>query len=359
MKIKATTRRLGRRRLATVLAAMGVLVMSSGAALLVTASPASAANKVGICHATSSDSNPYVFVSVDDDSVKFKGHLKHFTNPNKTWQNAGSFNGDPHTAGQLKPDIIGSYTDDQGVFHQMAGNVTAATCENQTPSLEAAADVDFEDPSCANQNTPSYETFGVHVDHFAITSGSVAPDTSIVVTAYAAANSTFAGGGTTLDFPWHFGDAVDLEGPPCVVVSPPGTSTASVSFTDPTCDNGNDASYTPSGDNVSFAVTSGSAAPGSSIEVTATADKGSEFADHTTSKVFTHTFGDAVNLDGDVCSPAAPSTPGTTVVTPTVVHSGLASDVRDLRGTQGMVLLGLGMIMLVFAGGLGLNRSKS
>jgi len=41
---------------------------------------------VNICHATSSDSNPYVFITVDDDSVKFAGHLAHRNTPNKQWK---------------------------------------------------------------------------------------------------------------------------------------------------------------------------------------------------------------------------------------------------------------------------------
>ena len=83
------------------------------------------------------------FISVDDDSVKFQGHLAHRNNPNKTWKNAGVFNGMPHAAGAAKPDLIGSYTDDQGVFHVADGNITAASCEAAVVVVEATADVDF------------------------------------------------------------------------------------------------------------------------------------------------------------------------------------------------------------------------
>src|SRR5690349_11573524 len=110
------------RRVATVIAAFGALTMSSGVALLATATSAdAAANKVNICHATSSDTNPYVFIQVDDDSAKLKGHLMHRQDPNKKWKTDGTFENVAHSAGDPKPDLIGSFTDDQGVFHQYDG----------------------------------------------------------------------------------------------------------------------------------------------------------------------------------------------------------------------------------------------
>ncbi|MCW2787311.1 MAG: hypothetical protein JWP74_3828 [Marmoricola sp.] len=450
MNRTAPHKKIGLRRLATCMAALGVLVMSSGIALMVSASPATAANKVGICHATSSDSNPYVFISVDDDSVKLQGHLAHKLHPNKTWKSAGTFHGVPHAAGDPKPDLIGSFTDDQGVFHLYDGNITAASCEGAVAVTEATADVDFTEPSCANRNQPSFDTTGSHVS-FAITSGSNTPATTIVVTATADPGVTFADGTTTevfthtygpavdlnaapcatadataavvfIDptcanlndasftttganvtfaitsgseapgadiqvtataalghtfgdlatkkvFSHHFGDALNLAGPPCVVVGPPAPnadSTASVHFVDPTCDNLNDASFTTSGDHVSFAVTSGSAAPGADIEVTATADAGHTFANLTTSRIFSHHFGDAVNLNGAACSAVTPpsseppvvSVPSITPVTPTVVEAGLVGPLTpDLRGEQGLVLLVAGMVLMVLSGALSLVRT--
>ena len=65
---------------------------------------------VGICHATSSATNPYVFIVVDDDSAKFKGHLMHRQDPNKK-------NG---------ADLISDFTDTAGVFHKYDGVITSA-----------------------------------------------------------------------------------------------------------------------------------------------------------------------------------------------------------------------------------------
>jgi hypothetical protein len=41
-------------------------------------------HKVGVCHATGSDTNPYVFIVVDRNSTAHRGHLMHRDDPNKT-----------------------------------------------------------------------------------------------------------------------------------------------------------------------------------------------------------------------------------------------------------------------------------
>jgi hypothetical protein len=71
-------------------------------------------HKVYICHATNSDTNPYVVVWVSVASVQFRGHLMHVNEPNKTWKHAGSWNDVPHSANDAKPDIILWYTESKG-----------------------------------------------------------------------------------------------------------------------------------------------------------------------------------------------------------------------------------------------------
>jgi uncharacterized repeat protein (TIGR01451 family) len=89
---------------------------------------------VNVCHATNSDTNPYVFITVDDDSVKFQGHLAHRNTPNKTWKSDGIFRGHPVKAGDAKPDLIGDYTDKNGVLHVYDGVITSKTdCGVLTP----------------------------------------------------------------------------------------------------------------------------------------------------------------------------------------------------------------------------------
>lgn len=65
------------------------------------------AGKVVVCHANSSDTTPYRYILVDDNSARLKAHLNHRDSPNKTWKTTGTFNGVDHVAGQAKPDRIG------------------------------------------------------------------------------------------------------------------------------------------------------------------------------------------------------------------------------------------------------------
>jgi hypothetical protein len=268
------------RRAATFLAAAGALVMSSGVALMVAATPANAAGEghtpVNICHATSSDTNPYVFITVDDDSKKFEAHLEHRNNPNKTWHDDTMWGGVLHAAGSPKPDLIDG----------LDGEITGGVCnqEGDTEDLLTNASVTFIDPSCDNGNVADFTTGGdtANVD-FAITSGSKAPGADIVVTATAHDGYVFGGDTDEIDFPHTFGAVED-----CTEVTPPTTTDVSPPKTK-------------------------------------------------------HT-----------------KTESTTVVTPTVVHAGLAgATVQDMRGEQGLALVFGGMLMMVAAGGLGLRLRGS
>jgi hypothetical protein len=53
------------------------------------------------------------------------------------------------------------------------------------------------------------------------------------------------------------------------------------------------------------------------------------------------------------------SAPAAAVVTPTVVHAGLAGTVKDMRGEQGLALMVAGMVMLAGAGGLRLRAGRA
>lgn len=416
--------------------------------------------KVNVCHATGSDTNPYEYIFVDNDAVKLQGHLDHRQNPQQTWKDAGVFNGVPHAAGDPKPDLIGDFVDDQGDLQVYDGVITEALCNGAVTPVVATADVVFVDPSCANPTTASYTTSGTNVtfsvtsgsatpgsaievtataipgaqftggnpttrvfDHvypgavdpnappcvivnppvadstadvlfvdpscvnlglavflpfgnqvtFAITDGVMLPGQPIEITATANAGHTFADNSTTKVFTHVFGPAVNLNGPPCVIVNPPADAdaTAEVSFVDPTCDNANLATYTTSGNEVTFAITDGAVAPGSAVEVTATANAGHTFADLSTTQVFTHLFSPAADLNAEPCVTVEPPVVNPPIVTPpgsvplvdppfavpTVVRSGLVS-ADDLRGEQGMALLGAGMAMMVLAGGLGLGSAR-
>ncbi len=79
---------------------------------------------VNVCHATGSATNPYVFITVDDDSTKLRGHLMHRNEPRSN-----------------KPaDLIGDYTDAHGVFHKYDGVITdERDCGAQDPNRTVSA----------------------------------------------------------------------------------------------------------------------------------------------------------------------------------------------------------------------------
>lgn len=353
---RSTAKKPGLRRLAMVTAAFSALVMSSGIALMVSATPANAAvNKVGICHATSSDSNPYIFISVDDDSVKLNGHLAHKTNPNKRWKSTGSFTfhgvTTNHVDGTPKPDFIGTYTKNGQVIVG-DGIITKADCEGDVADTLVSAEVDYTDATCDVQ-TPSYD--GTGSDGVTFTSDPAVPvaGQSIVVTAHAPANSVFSNNSDTLVFPEHEFAAFDPED--CIVAPPetPTDAVANVVFTNPSCDNANDIGYTTSNTHAAtFDIIAGSVAPGKSVTIKATADAGHAFPGGALTKVFpAHVFPAEADLNAEPCVSDIVETPA---VTPTVVESGLTP---DLRGEQGLALLVAGMVMMVIAGGLGLRST--
>ncbi|MFL6022442.1 MAG: hypothetical protein ACJ72O_03815 [Marmoricola sp.] len=363
------------RRVATVIAAFGALTMSSGVALLATATSADAAvNKVNICHATSSDTNPYVFIQVDDDSAKLKGHLMHREDPNKRWKTAGTYEGATHVADQAKPDLIGSFTDDQGVFHQYDGDITSASCDGDVETPLANADVDVTQPTCANENTPGLDPVAQNATF--VVSGSSAPGGHWVVTFTADKGYTFDGseqGVLVIE-----GDFDAAESPCDIVIPPTEVTPGAPQFVDPTCDTdpqvvlpdptpvtevpipskkaAGPVIETADVDGVHYVV-SGSLTAGGTVEVDATAIDPNVLAEGVTTH-WEHTF-PAVE-DCTEVNPPTTDTPEGTVATPTVVHAGLtgAGVAKDLRSEQGIALLVSGMILMLVAGGLGLRPAR-
>lgn len=357
---KISNRKPAVRRLATVSAALGMLLMSSGIALMVAATPANAAVvdavKVGVCHATSSDTNPYVYLLVDDDSTKLQGHLQHKNFPNKTWKSDLTYEGVDYKAGDPKPDFI---------------DVAPTACDGdvEQPPSEAVADVDFTDAACVEGEVGfhavngSFDETGDNVTWGEV--GSTGPGESITITATATGDSTFNDDSTSKEFKFTFSD---LAGTPCNV-APPSVA-GDPTFVDPTCDTDGTV-VLPAADPVPerksasasdlsgdvngfhYAVAGGLAA-GDTVTVDATAiPPNTGEAAH-----WEHTFTTPTDC-GSVLPPVvAPPEDTTVVATPTLVHAGLtgAPVAKDLRGEQGLALLVAGMILMVAAGGLGLVR---
>ncbi|MCW2857739.1 MAG: hypothetical protein JWR52_3354 [Marmoricola sp.] len=346
----------GLRRVATLLAALGMLVMSSGLVLIMSASSANsvAAPKYFVCK----------FVTTPGAGE----HLQTGQNPIDVSANA--IPEDPVVVGS-------SFADAQGrsfVLAQDVGQPTPDVSACVPIPKDATAAVTFVDPGCANQNTPSYSTSGDHVT-FAVTAGSVAASTSVTVTATADTGHEFSDGSTSMDFTHAFGDPVNLEGPPCVIVGPPNVVTpVAPTFTDPTCDTA--PSYTlPSAPvltrkltgpvlqtkdvlGVEYVVT-GSLTSGGTVDVDATPIAPNVFAtDPAPTSHWEHTFTTPTGCSTTVVSPPTQvKSVHHTAVTPTLVHAGLISTATpDLRGQRGLELMIAGLLLLVAGGGLGLVR---
>lgn len=232
-----------RSRTAAALGAVGALIMSSGVVLMTTATTAEATpgdpHKVWICHATSSDTNPYVIIDVDVASIKkIAAHEAHKAEPNKRWKTDGTWSGVSHKADDPKPDIIGTPGDAAPpalCFDQGPSEPPAPTTLNPSISITA--------PDCNNATvTWAGKVGGVadgpddHVD-FDLTDGTVGPGNSIVVTAIAENGFVFDNGTQEKDLAATFAALPSncVTPPPAPPVNDPcGPNNAS--FTLPTGD---------------------------------------------------------------------------------------------------------------------------
>lgn len=91
-----------------ILAALALLMLVFGlTATVVVATKPNPEHKVGICHRTASDTNPYVFIKVDVASLS-PGHLDNADPGHKPrfWKSDGTFRGVAHVKGDAKDDYL-------------------------------------------------------------------------------------------------------------------------------------------------------------------------------------------------------------------------------------------------------------
>jgi len=259
---------------------------------------------------------------------------------------AGSTNaGDgPHYVTLTSPQktLTLTYTDSDGkpkaLSHYSLSYVPTSSGGGGSGDTEVTPTVQFHNPDCTD-TTASWagfvdgeaDTAGDGVT-FEVTSGTVAPGATVTVTATAQAGFEFGSGATSKTFTHTFTDVPTDCGGGVVEVTP------TVQFHNPDCTDltaswagfVNGAADTAS-DGVTFAVTSGTVAPGATVTVTATAETGFEFVSSTTTKTFTHTFADVPTN----CSSVSPPTGGTppTVTSPGVTVSGPQTVGSTVTGT--------------------------
>jgi hypothetical protein len=115
--------------------------------------------KVGVCHATESDTNPYEWIIVASPSTTLEGHLEHRNNPNKNWKSDGTWNGIDHKAGDPKRDYIEGL--DQITIVQCEGVIpTTAPPTTAPPTTEPPT---TEPPVTTEPPTTIPETTGAPV----------------------------------------------------------------------------------------------------------------------------------------------------------------------------------------------------
>lgn len=96
------TNRTSARRVIAGLLALAILAISAS---VVTATKPDPEHKVALCHRTASDTNPYVYIEVDEASLD--AHLNNLPgHPAKEWKTDGTFRGVAHVAGDLKSDYL-------------------------------------------------------------------------------------------------------------------------------------------------------------------------------------------------------------------------------------------------------------
>jgi hypothetical protein len=205
---KLKNKRSTARRAASFLAVLGVLVMSSGVALVATAGSANAATKVTFCHSTGSEQNPWVELTTSVNAF-YVGHvLKQHTSdiyPAVSFQKGGQTINVPA----------------QGDLSVLENDCGAPA---EPGDLEIAVDIEFTDPSCTNNNTASYVVTGDNEDVVVEESAAPAPGASITVTATPKEGFFFDGAENYSEMHTFAAAAV------CnTVVSPPENPTTSVS----------------------------------------------------------------------------------------------------------------------------------
>ena len=263
---------------------------------------------VTICHATNSETNPYVINSVDNDSIIKKGHGDHTgpifepgmkadkvkwgdVIPPFTWWELEKVNGD-------KVWVLKSYPGMNG------GDVSKCITEQPPGDIEVTPTAPtFQDPTCelgADITIP--EVKGVKYT----VKGKVEPGETVEVTAEAEKGYAFPKGVTT-EWEHTYGNVPDNCTPPPTEVTPTAPT-----FHDPTCDAGA-AVDLPTVTGVTYAI-EGTVAAGEKVTVKAMAKDGYVL---TGKDEWKHTFGKVPDNCTPPPGPPIQVTPGVTFQDPT------------------------------------------
>jgi len=217
-----TAKRPALRRLATFVAALGMLTMSSGVALMSTASAADGPNQEGYWQTL-----PGEICTKTDTGAESGGYTVPAVPEGYTWSKLiikkGSGNIGVENQVFNNPVVGGIYTwigfnpqQSGGWSHTILCRVPVVVEE---PDV-ATASISVAQPDCDNENGPGIGFEGTNVVLPFDVDGTIAPGETVTVTATAVDGAEFAGGGTTKVFDDVVFEAAE-EG--CdEVVNPPG-----------------------------------------------------------------------------------------------------------------------------------------
>jgi hypothetical protein len=302
-------RRTARSRFTATLAAVGALLLSSSLLVMAT-TPAAVANsetcdKLGytkIDRSSGSFSAAWGDIRWSGSTLRYdidSGYAVDFCLKSGSKSGTATYTG-----------LTGSGSVRTGGKHQDISHIgyKVRTTPPSGPKVVTPTVV-FDEPTC---NRPSVVATGLvdgvrdaterqlesdsdtddHGVTFSITSGSIAKNASVTITARAAAGYEFPGGATTKRFTHQFGDV-----PTNCAGGGPTTVTPEVDFTNPTCADldGADVDVV---DTTGIAYTqTGSAGLGQEVTVVAKAQPGFEFPGGATERTFTHAFPSIDDLD--------------------------------------------------------------
>ncbi|WP_165570485.1 hypothetical protein [Aeromicrobium sp. IC_218] len=147
-------------RLAAALGGIGLVALVAGTVVLAVAEPASAGqeDKIGVCHRTASDSNPYVLLVVPAQQAS--GHItgtdkQH--NQQVTWSTSGSWRGVPHAAGDPKLDYFASAEELEAGRCQDTAGPTPTPRDPETEPIAPTTDPTEPEPSTDPTEPPTTE----------------------------------------------------------------------------------------------------------------------------------------------------------------------------------------------------------
>jgi hypothetical protein len=205
---------------------ISVLAVIFGLVLVGPINPASASvEKVGVCHRTASETNPYVLITVPVDEAN--GHItgtdkQH--NHKVYWNAAGTWDGMEHAAGAERMDYYAS----DGISGSCSNGEQPPPPETNDASFVASV----TDATCEVGEVLTYS--GSHVTFEGPASPVTGPATDVEVLATPEAEhgwATEGSGGTRTVFEGDL--AGPLTGEPCAEV--PGTETHTDSFSEDGC----------------------------------------------------------------------------------------------------------------------------